>query len=503
MRYIIAHDIGTSGNKASLFSEKGKLIGSTVAAYKTTYFNDNWAEQDALDWWQAVCYSTKQMLNQHQINPADIAAVSFSGQMMGCLCVDESGTPLRNAIIWADQRATKQAEEIGQHISQEDFYHIVGHRNTPSYGVQKLMWIKENEPEIYEKTFKALNAKDFIVAKLTGNFYTDYSDGNSFACFDLKALKWSDEIIEYSGIDKAKLPDLKPSTFIAGSVLEQAAKETGLAAGTPVVLGAGDGVTANVGAGSVQPGRTYCSLGTSAWVTTTTKEPIFSEGMNTVTWAHAIPGYYAPNGTMQTAGGALTWFKEEICYFETHLADKNGISPYEYINEQIEASPVGSNGLIFLPYLLGERAPRWDENAKGAFIGLKTETSRKDIMRSVMEGITLNLSIILEILRKEIEIDELVIVGGGAKSAVWRQIIADIFNVKVNAPTVLEEASSMGAAIIGGVGVGIYNDFNVIDDFLKINSVTTPKEENNQGYDKVKKQFDEVYFALKPIFEKF
>lgn len=503
MKYIVAHDIGTSGNKASLFSEEGKLIGSEVSEYQTKYFNGNCAEQDAMDWWRAVCDSTKSMLNEHKINPKDIAAVSFSGQMMGCLCVDESITPLRNSIIWADQRAVKQAEQIGQHISQKDFYSIVGHRNTPSYGVQKLMWIKENEPEIYQKTFKALNAKDFIVAKLTGNVYTDYSDGNSFACFDLKNLQWSDEIIEYAGIEKKKLPELKPSTFIAGEVLEKAAEETGLAVGTPVVIGAGDGVTANVGAGSIEPGRTYCSLGTSAWVTTTTKEPIFSEGMNTVTWAHAIPGYYAPNGTMQTAGGALSWFKEEVCKFESYLADKNEISPYEYINEQIESSPAGANNLIFLPYLRGERAPRWDENAKGAFIGLKTETTRADIMRSVIEGVTLNLSIILEVLREEMEIDELVVVGGGAKSSVWRQIIANIFNVKVNTPMVLEEASSMGAAIIGGVGVGIYKDFNVIDDFLEIKSVTQPQPENNQSYTKVKELFDEVYFALKPIYEKF
>ncbi|MFD1414370.1 xylulokinase [Oceanobacillus jeddahense] len=503
MKYIVAHDIGTSGNKASLFSEEGKLIGSEVSNYETKYFDGNSVEQNAQDWWDAVCDSTKRMLDEYKINPDDIAAISFSGQMMGCLCVDESITPLRNAIIWADQRATKQAEEIGQHISQKDFYNIVGHMNTPSYGVQKLMWIKENEPDVYQKTYKALNAKDFIIAKLTGNVYTDYSDGNSFACFDLKNLKWSDEIIGYAGIDKEKLPELKPSTFIAGGVLEEAAKETGLAVGTPVVVGAGDGVTASVGAGSIEPGRTYCSLGTSAWVTTTTKEPVFSDDMNTVTWAHAVPGYYAPNGTMQTAGGAMGWLKEQVAKYESYLADQNDASAYEYINEQIESAPVGSNNLIFLPYLLGERAPRWDENAKGAFVGIKAETTRAEMMRSVMEGVTLNLSIILEELRKEIEINELTVVSGGAKSSVWRQIMADIFDVKLNTPEVLEEASSMGAAIIGGVGAGVYKDFTVIDDFLKINSVTTPNSENNERYNKIKELFDEIYFALKPVFPKF
>jgi len=274
-KYILAHDLGTSGNKASLFSVSGEMIGSSISAYSTRYFNEKWAEQDPEDWWEAVCTSTKKLIKQLDIAPEDIQVVSFSGQMMGCLCVDKNGVPLKDSIIWADQRAQKQVEDLEKHLTQEEFYRIVGHRNTASYGIQKLMWIRDNEPDIYEKTYKVLNAKDYIVFKLTNTFYTDYSDGNSMGCFDLENLQWSDKIIESSGIDAAKLPELKPSTFVAGNVTEEAAKAMGLTTFTKVVIGAGDGVTANIGAGSISEGKTYCSLGTSAWITTTTKKPIF------------------------------------------------------------------------------------------------------------------------------------------------------------------------------------------------------------------------------------
>ena len=502
MKYILAHDLGTSGNKATLFSEAGHMVGSEVFSYDTHYFNNTWVEQNAEDWWTAVCKTSKKLIASTNIQPEDIGAISFSGQMMGCLCVDRDGNPLRPSLIWADQRSVKQAKQIEEHISQRDFYHIVGHRNTPSYGVQKLMWIRDNEPEIYEQTYKTLNAKDFIVHRLTGEFYTEYSDGNSNACFDLNTLTWSEQILNYAGIDPDKLPELKPSTFVAGGVTKKAAQACGLAVGTPVVLGGGDGVTANIGAGSISPGKTYCCMGTSAWITTTTEKPIFDEHMRTVTWAHIIPGLYAPNGTMQYAGGAYNWMKNTICKMECYDAKLHGTSPYEYMNEQIAQSPVGSNGILFLPYMLGERAPRWDTFAKGAFIGLKPENTRGDMLRSVLEGVTLNLSVVLDILRTQIDIDEIMVLGGGAKGAVWRQIMADIYNTKITVPSLLEEAGSMGAAVTGGVGAGLFKDFTAIDRFIDIHTTLTPNASSAATYAPIKELFDECYFSLKPVFQK-
>lgn len=502
MRYILAHDLGTSGNKATLFSEDGRLIKSEVFSYDAHYFNDTWVEQNADDWWNAVCRTSSSLIQSTGVDPGEIGAISFSGQMMGCLCVDRNGTPLRPSIIWADQRAQKQVAQIEEHISQQDFYHIVGHRNTASYGIQKLMWVRDNEPEIYEQTYKTLNAKDYIVFKLTGKFYTEPSDANSVACFDLKTFQWSEEILKITGIDPDKLPQIKPSTFVAGGVTKEAARATGLAEGTPVVMGGGDGVVANIGCGSISPGKTYCCMGTSAWITTTAEKPIFDEQMRTVTWAHVIPGMYAPNGTMQYAGGAYNWLKNTVCSMESYKAKEEGTSPYTYMNEQIEKSTVGANGLIFLPYLLGERAPRWNPDAKGAWIGIKPETTRGDLLRSVLEGVTMNLSICLDILRTQMDIKEITVVGGGAKGAVWRQIMADIYNARIKVPSLLEEGSSMGAAVIAGVGTGIFKDFTAIDRFINIESVHTPDSGAVEAYGSVKEAFETCYFALEDAFKK-
>lgn len=500
--YLLAHDLGTSGNKATLFSTDGALIGSQVISYPTHYFNTSWVEQNAEDWWDAICRSTKNLLESTGVSPEEIAAVSFSGQMMGCLCVDKAGCPLRPSIIWADQRAKVQAAQVEEKVSQWDYYRIVGHRNTASYGLQKLMWVRDNEPEIYEQTYKILNAKDYIVFRLTGVFCTDYSDGNSLGFFDLSQFCWSEELLSYAGIDPDKLPMLFPSTHVAGTVTREASLATGLAEGTKVVLGAGDGVATNVGAGSIAPGKTFCSMGTSAWITTTLDKPLFDPSMRTVTWAHMVPGLYAPNGTMQYAGGSYSWARDTLCQLELQEAKEQGYSPYDIMNRLIEQSPVGANGVFFLPYLLGERAPRWDPDAKGCFLGIKPENTKGDLLRSVLEGVTMNLALILEILRSQISIEEITVLGGGAKGAVWRQIMADLFQAEIKVPMLLEEAGSMGAAVNAGVGAGIFSDFTAIDRFLTIQTVQKPDPDASARYRELLPVFDECYRALSGVFSK-
>ena len=502
MKYIIAHDLGTSGNKATLFSEEGRLIGSTVYAYGCHYFNDNWAEQSPDDWWKSICDTTRGLIAKTGVDRRDIAAVSFSGQMMGCLCVDKNGTPLRPSIIWADQRAQAQQAAIGEHISLSDYYHIVGHRNAASYGLQKLMWVRDNEPDIYRRTYKTLNAKDYIVLKLTGKFMTEPSDASSNACVDLNTLKWSEKIVDISGIDPDKLPEIVLSTHVAGGVTREAAEATGLKEGTPVVMGGGDGLCANVGAGSVKPGKTFSYVGSSSWIATTSETPVFDDQMRTVTWAHIVPGLYAPNGTMQSAGGSYAWLKNQVCKYEAAEAEKLGVSAYDLINREIEQSPIGANGVIFLPYLLGERAPRWNPDAKAAFLGLKMENERKDMLRSVLEGVTMNLGIILEILRQHMSIDEILVIGGGAKGPVWRQMMADVYNARIKVPVLLEEATSMGAAVTGGVGVGLFRDFDAIDRFIEINTVQEPDPESVAAYGPVKEMFELCYQSLLPVYAK-
>ena len=496
--YLLAHDLGTSGNKATLYTTDGELVNSVVASYPTNYFNNNWAEQDAEDWWRAVCNSTTQILRG--LNNQDVAAVSFSGQMMGCLCVDRRGVPLRKAIIWADQRAEREVDTLRERLDEREFYRITGNRLSPSYGLAKLLWVKNNEPETYRQTHKMLHAKDYIVFKLTGRFVTDYSDASGTNLFDLNTFEWSENILAASGIAREKLPELRPSTFVAGEVGAAVAEQTGLAKGTPVVCGGGDGVCAGVGAGSVKEGVAYNYIGSSSWIALTTKQPVYDPEMRTFNFAHIIPGYISPCGTMQAAGSSYSWLKTQLCQMETEIAKQQGVSPYDLINRQIAASSPGANGLLYLPYLLGERSPRWDSSAKGAFIGLKMEHRRADLYRAVLEGITLNLALILEVFKQHVPIREMIVIGGGAQGEVWRQIMADAYRLNILKPHYLEEATSMGAAITGGVGAGVFQNFDVIDRFLKIETTQMPIDANVRVYEKLLPIFDASYHALKGIF---
>lgn len=499
MKYILSHDLGTSGNKATVFDQDGRLVASQVFTYSTRYYHETWVEQQPEDWWEAVCASTNRLIRGSKIQASDIAVISFSGQMLGCLCVDEKGRPLRSSIIWADHRAEAQAGAMLERIPMAEVYRTTGHRGGASYGLPKLMWVRDTQPEIYKATYKALNAKDYIVFKLTGIFATEPTDASSFGCMDLRGGHWSSAILDATGIDEGKLPEIMPSTHVVGYVTPEAARQTGLSAGTPVVLGGGDGVCANVGAGSVRPGRTYCSLGTSSWVATTSERPVLDEDMRVMCWPHIVPGYFSPNGTMQTGGGAYSWLKNNVCKWETEEAARLGLSPYQLINEEVAASKPGANGVLFLPYLLGERAPRWDSLARAAFLGVKMENTRADLLRSVLEGITMNLAIILDVLRKQTDISEVLVIGGGAKGDVWAQIIADIFNLRVNIPRVLEEATSMGAAVTGGVGVGLFKDFGMVDQMIEITQQYQPRPETRGQYVRSMKLFDQAYHALEAL----
>ncbi len=497
-KYLLAHDLGTSGNKATLYDLDGTLISSSVSTYDTNYFNSNWVEQNPDDWWNAICKSTKELLAG--INKQDVLAVSFSGQMMGCLCVDKSGVPLRPSIIWADMRATREEEFIRSRLSPDEFYKTVGHRISSSYSIEKLMWVKNNEPDIYKNTYKMLNAKDYIIYRMTGKFVTDYSDASGTNAFDINKFEWSSKILDAIGIDTDKLPEAKPSTYIAGEITSKVAEECGLAVGTKVVLGGGDGMCASVGAGSVSEGRTYNCLGSSSWICTTTKQPVFDPEMRTFNWAHVVPGYIAPCGTMQTAGAAFSWVKNEICKYEQLIAAGEGVSPYVLIDKEVEKSKPASNGLLFLPYLLGERSPRWNPNARGAFVGLKMEHSRSDMLRSVVEGIFMNLNIILDILKMQIDIKEMIVIGGMAKGLVQRQMLADIFGMNILKMASLEEATSMGAAVTAGVGIGALSGFHEAEKFNSVTEVIEPNTQNVKEYKKIIPIFNNTYYALESIY---
>ncbi len=498
-KYILAHDLGTSGNKAVLYDIDGILVSSLTLNYSVIYSNNNWAEQSPDEWWKAVCLSSQALLRN--INPKDILAISFSGQMMGCVCVDKHGNSLRNSIIWSDLRALKEESIIRQNISEKDFYHITGHRISPSYGGQKFMWVKNNEPEIYNKTYKILNAKDYIILKITGKFATEYTDASSTCLLDLNTLSWSNRLIDIMGIDGDKLPQLHKSTDIAGYVTEEAYKLSNIPKGTPVIFGGGDGVCSAVGTGCIKEGIAHSSMGTSSWISITSKSPIYDEKMKTFNWVHIVPGFVLPTGTMQCGGGAYSWIVDVLFKNEKNILKNNYINLYNVLEEEMRTSSPGSNGIIFLPYLMGERSPRWNPNAKGSFIGIKMENSRADIIRSVLEGVAMNLSIILDTFRKQNNfINEIVVIGGGAKSNIWLSIMSDIYGIDILKPNYLEEACSMGAAITAGVGIGVYKNFDVINKYLEIIKIYKPSGKNKELYSKLRNIFNESYEYLSKIF---
>ena len=499
MEYLLAHDLGTSGNKATLFSGDGELIDSVTCPYPVSYSNGTWAEQRPQDWWQAVLKTTRLLVSK--VDRTKIAGVSFSGQMMGCVCVNKEGEPLRDAIIWADMRAVEQQRKIAERIPEQEFYRLTGHRLSPSYGGQKFMWVKAQEPEIYAATYKMLNAKDYVILKLTGEFVTEYTDASSTCLMDLDHLEWSDRLLDAMEIDRNKLPKLHRSTDIAGTVTKEAAELTGLLPGTLVVCGGGDGVCSAIGTGCIREGVAHSSMGTSSWISITSRKAIYDEEQKTFNWAHIVPGYVLPTGTMQSGGGAYAWYVDHFCGHEREQAKERGVSVYTILEEELAKSRPGSNGLLFLPYLLGERSPRWNPDARAGFVGIGMEHGKEDFLRAVQEGVAMNLNVVLETFRKKgQDIREMVVVGGGAKSRTWQQILADVYDVRIQVPDLLDEAASMGAAITAGVGVGLFQNFDEAGRFLEMRRNVEPREKERELYRRMALVFDEAYHALEPVY---
>lgn len=493
-KYLIAHDLGTSGNKASLFSTEGELVDSCTIPYDVHFFNKNCAEQDPEDWWKAVCTATKQITKN--VDPKDILGISFSSQMQACVVVDKNGQALRPAMIWADLRSEKQAKQLEERVGFDHMNEMTGHRISAAYTLEKLMWIRDNEPEVFEKTYKVLLAKDYIICKLTGEFVTDYSEASGTDAFDLRNLEWSKEIMDAAEIDMSILPELHASTDVIGSLSEDVAAEIGLTTETKVVCGGGDGPCSGLGAGSFKNGQMFLSYGTSAWIAGTCDEMFLDKGRTLICFGHVIPGKYLPCGTMQAAGSSYTYIKNALCKEDEVIAKERGVSVFELLNEHVMRSPAGAKGLIFLPYLLGERSPRWNPDTSGSFLGVKMEHDKSDYIRAVVEGIAMNMAIILEAQREYGPIEELVLTGGGAKGDIVAQVLADVFGIPLHRLDNVESATSIAAAVIAGVGVGVFEDFDVVNQFVKPEKTFTPDLSKKDVYDKQKKLFEAGYQSL-------
>lgn len=500
--YILAHDLGTTGNKATLYDKEGALVSSAFHGYETEYAHAGWAEQNPEDWWQAVCTSTHELLRQTNTRADELAGVAFSGQMMGCVPLDKEARPLRNAIIWADQRSVQQERWVGEHVSPDEVYRITGHRLSASYSLSKILWLRDHQPDIYAAAHKFVHAKDAVVARLTGAFVTDPSDASGMNLYDLEGGTWSERILEAAELDPVKLPELHPSTEGVGEVLPEVADEVGVAIGTPVVIGGGDGACAAAGAGVVDEGVAYNYIGASSWIALATNKPIYDPDLTTFTFGHVVPGMFMPTGTMQTAGASYQWARDQICHVEVQAAETLGLNPYELMSLEAENSPIGANGLLFLPYLLGERSPRWNPRARGAFLGLTMRHTRADMIRAVLEGVTMNLRVILEAFGSQgARIEAMRLIGGGARGRFWNRMMADVYGLPVHRLAVLEEATSMGAALTGGVGVGLYPDFSMIETMNPVTEVIQPDPVAQVAYERILPIFEAAYQSLVPVYD--
>lgn len=512
--YVLAHDLGTSGNKAVLYSTDGRRVGADEQSYETRYPRSGWAEQDPQSWWQAVCASTRRLLESASVPAEAVRAVSFSAQMMGCLPVDSEGSPLRNAIIWADLRSGEQAARLERAVGMEEVYRITGHRLSSSYSATKLRWVRDYEPDIYSRTHRMLQTKDFVIHRLTGEFVTDYSDACGTNLFDLKEKRWSSRIADALEIDTGLLPVPLPSTSLAGTVHEEAARETGLAVGTPVIVGGGDGVCAATGATVVQPGSAYVVLGTSSWIATASRDPVFDPQMRTFNWVHTDGELYSPCGTMQSAGLSWAWLRGRAHELGElgrgrgsrgrsvggAVGGKAAAQIDAALDEAVRRSPVGARNLLFLPYLMGERSPRWNPQARGAFVGLDATHTSGDLARAVLEGVGYNLQVILEVFRASGAFEEIIAIGGGARNGTWLQILADIWNARILVPESVEEATSLGAAMCAAVGVGAMSSFSAVTLLNPVDHVIEPDPGRHEQYARLYPLFNAAYEALVPVY---
>ena len=494
MQYLLAHDLGTSGDKATLFTTDGALAASTVVSYPCRYEAGGRAEQDPADWYAAVCRATRTLLEQ--VEARDVAGVSFSGHMMGAVLLDRAGDVLRPAIIWADQRATAEQALLSQRVGDARLYAITGNRNNPTNSVAKVLWCLRSEG-LGSRLAVALNCKDYLVYRLTGAIGTDYSDASGTGAFDLTAFTWSAEILEAAEIPAGVMPPLHASTDLAGTITAQAARDTGLLPGTPVFCGCGDGTAASVGAGVDRPGQGYLSLGTSAWISYLDDDALLDPQQRTFNLAGIEKGLVFPIGTMQAAGASYNWMRDQLCRAEKQTALDQGGSIYDKINRQIAAEAPGAGGVLFLPYLTGERSPWWDANARGAFLGLDISTTHAQLLRAVMEGVAMNLSLILRVFRGKYPFESLRILGGGAQEPLWRQVLADVLGVRVEKPNLLEEGCSLGAAMAAGIGAGVFRDAGEIRRFLRVEEVTVPDPDRSAQYAALTDRFQDAYLRLR------
>jgi len=492
-KYIIAHDLGTSGCKAAITNLKGVVLATAEKRYPVQYHPDGGAEQDPEDWWNAIVETTHEMMAKVNVTPDQVAGMGMSAQMVGTLAVDAQGRALRPAMIWLDARSQEEAAYL---VKKTKLDFIDG--KAPS---AKVRWIMKHEPEIYARTHKMLDCKDYIQCRMTGVFATDYTLASGTTYFNPWALQWWPEVLNAMELPMDKLPTAMASTDKVGELTEQAARELGLRPGIPVICGGGDIPCAVIGSGAISVGRTHLYLGTSAWIFAITNEfKLDAEGISPGVGCDRTT--YALGGEMDNAGGCMKWFLENLITQADHeAAAAKGMSIYQYMDDLAAGVPPGSEGLLFLPWIWGERAPVNDENVRGGFINLGSNHTRAHMMRALLEGIGHHLRwVFSKIEAAGVPQTEVHVIGGGATSEFWLQMLADITNKKMLQVEGPLDACARGAAMTAAVGLGFYKDFAEVEKVICLTGKEfSPDPEKRVLYDHGYAAFRYSYEPLSKI----
>jgi xylulokinase len=493
---IIAYDLGTGGNKASLYSSDGDCLASTFHSYETLYPGPGRHEQRPADWWESVVQSTRKLLSETDVETGEIEAIALSGHSLGVVPIDSQGNLLRESTpIWSDSRAGAQAEEFFDKVDQESWYMTTGNGFPAKlYSAFKILWYRDNEPEVFKNISKVIGTKDYINFKLTGEINTDYSYASGCGVYDLKGWGYSQELLDASGLDPEIFPEIVSSTQIIGTLTAEAAEALGLPQTVKVAAGGVDNSCMALGARNIASGRVYLSLGSSAWIAVSAEEPVLDPVSRPFVFTHVMPGMFTSAVSIFSGGNSFRWLRDQVFPDLIEKAQTEGRDVYEIMTEMASSSPVGANKLLFNPSFAGGSSQEPSADIRGAFSGIDLGHTRADLIRAGMEGIAMNLGAVLQVLKEFTTLsDEMVIVGGGSKSDFWRQIFADVFEMKIVKTNIGEEAGSLGAAALAAIGAGMWKDFSKVDEIHEVESVLDPIPANSAVYRKL----DPVYQKLR------
>lgn len=463
--WLLTYDIGTTGNKCTLFDEIGIQHASHTVSYETAYPKPGWAEQDPEDFWSSLVEGTRILLRKSGINPAEVAGIGLSGHMNGFIAVDRNGEVLHPDILHSDSRSGSECATISAIVSPRAYYRITGSRLDAHFTLPKMLWFKNRFPDLYARTAYVLASKDYVSFRLTGVLgRTDYSDAGMTGMLDITRRAWAEPMLRSIGLDPAKLPLLQKSSDIVGTLTPSAARQTGLPSGIPVVTGGGDAACATRGSGTMRNGNAYAYIGSSAWIAILNNEPVFDAEARTFNFPDLDGENVNVCGTMQCATIAYDWVVNNLAADERRHCRDMDLNLFDHLDEMAARVPAGANGVMFMPWLMGERTPLWDENARGGFIGISLKNKREDLIRASYEGIAYSLRSVLEAHRANgLDPKSLTFIGGGAISRVWNEIMCSVLDKPVIIRKNPRESTSLGAAMAAGVGVGLFRNYS---DFM-------------------------------------